>query len=355
MNPTPITADLQVLSRLLDQGLDLKADSLDAWLAGLADRDRHFVPRLRDLLTDHLGGVPSAFMAVSPKLDAAAEDAVANPGDMAGPYRLIRELGRGGMSVVWLAERVDDGLRVAVKLPRSTPVPGVAERMARERDINAMMLHPQIATLLDADIDTEQRPYLVLEYIDGQALDAWCNVKQLDVAGRLRLFLQVARAVAYVHGQDVVHRDIKPSNVLVTNDGQVHLIDFGIATLADACADAQPAERAQRSLTPGYASPEQRRGEATTFASDVYSLGVLLFELLSGGLPQQKLVQSEQPRGWLGAILRAALADAPDQRYATADALADDIERCFERAEETVHSPAWTVRRSSARTHWRGC
>ena len=326
MNISPNTADLRALSRLLDRGLELKVDSMEAWLEGLADQDRLHAPRLRELLADYLRGSPSAFMAVGPKLDHCADKAVVSPGDWAGPYQLIREVGRGGMSVVWLAERFLGGARVAIKLPRTIPVADFLECIESERTVSALMRHPQVATLIDAGIDTKQRPYLVLDYIDGQAMDVWCKEKQLDVKGRLRLFLQVARAMAYVHGQGVVHRDMKPSNVLVTNDGRARVIDFGIAMMAGGCADTQPAAKLLRSLTPGYASPEQRRGEATTFASDVYSLGAMLFELLTGGLPHEKLLESKHPKGRLGAILRIALSDAPERRYITAGALAVQIE-----------------------------
>ena len=326
MNTSPNTADLRALSRLLDQGLELNADSLETWLGGLRNEDRHHAPRLRDLLTDHLRGSPLTFMATCPKLDQTPDQVAVSSGDWAGPYRLIREVGRGGMGVVWLAERFDNGVRAAIKLLRSTPSADALRRVESERTVTALMHHPQVTTLIDAGIDNNQRPYLVLDYIDGQALDVWCKDKQLDMAARLRLFLQVARAVAYVHGQGVVHRDIKPSNVLVTDDGQAHVIDFGIATLISGSANIKPAEGAVRCLTPGYASPEQRLGKGSTFASDVYSLGVMLFELLTGGLPHEKLQRSKQPNGQLGAILHVALSDAPELRYATAETLADQIE-----------------------------
>ena len=326
MTTTPNTADLRALSRLLDQGLELAADSLETWLGALTNEDRHLAPRLRDLLADHVRGTSSGFLAACPKFDHTPDEIEVSFGDRVGPYRLVREVGRGGMSVVWLAERFDDSTRIALKLPRNMSVKGTLERVESERNVSALMQHPHVATLIDAGTDAKQRPYLVLDYIAGQAMDVWCKSKQLGVCGRLRLFLQVARAVSYVHSRGVVHRDLKPSNVLVSDDGQAHLIDFGISTMESDSVGTIPVAKTLRSLTPGYASPEQRNGEATTFASDVYSLGVMLFELLTGALPNQKLQPSKIPNRSLRKVLRIALADSPDVRYGTAGIFADQIE-----------------------------
>jgi len=213
-----------------------------------------------------------------------------------GPYQLIRELDHGGMCTVWLAERVHEGLKrkVALELPRLSWGPGLAERMARERDIGALLEHPHIARLYDAGLDELGRPYLAFEYIDGQPIDKWCEEQQLPLRERLGLVVQVARAVAYALERLVVHRDIKPSNVLVTPDGQVHLLDFGIAKLLSDAAEADSGltKGQRRVLTPRYASPEQVQGAAITVQSDVYSMGVLAYFLLTGHL---RLKHSCQP------------------------------------------------------------
>jgi eukaryotic-like serine/threonine-protein kinase len=351
-------ADLPVLSRLLDEALALEPDRRDAWLDALPPEHEHLHPALCTMLDLQRSELHVAFLADGPKLaDDLADASAARPGDRVGPYRLIREIGRGGMGAVWLADRADGTLKrqVALKLPRLTFGADMAKRMARERDIGALLEHPNIARLYDAGIDADGQPYLALEYIDGEPLDAWCRSKALGVPGRLRLFLRIVRAVAYAHGRLVVHRDIKPSNVLVTADGQAHLLDFGIARLLEESPpdDGHRAQDPDQALTPHYASPEQLRGEAITVASDVYSLGVLLFELLTERLPheladrsltalKEAVLEREPPlastraqahrtavqlRGEIDAIIAKALKRVPGERYATADAMAEDIER----------------------------
>lgn len=354
-------ADLSTLSRLLDEAMDLPAIEVEGWLAALPAEQASLVPRLRQVLGQRASS--TGFMDEGPRLEAR-DDSVAKEGDAVGTYRLIRAIGRGGMGDVWLAERSDGTLKrkVALKLPRLAWGAGLAERMARERDIGALLEHPNIARLYDAGVDAKGRPFLALEYIDGMALDGYCQAKALSIRERLRLFLQVVRAVAYAHGRLVVHRDLKPSNVLVTPDGQAHLLDFGIAKLLD---DASPGsnltQEQGRVLTPHYASPEQIKGETITVASDVYSLGVLLYELLTVKRPnemrgrnvEQVCLEEEPPhassriddkgirqqlRGELDSILAKALRPEPGHRYTTADAFADDVERHL-KGERVVAQP----------------
>ncbi len=293
----------------------------------------------------------SDFLATLPSVEL---DAAAASGRIVGPYRLVREIGRGGMGSVWLAERVDGLIDrpVALKLPHvSAHFSGLAERMARERTILAALNHPHIARLYDAGLSDDGQPYLALEYVAGRPLDAYC--KSLDLRTRLQLFLQVANAVAYAHGKLIIHRDLKPANILVTSEGYVRLLDFGIAKLLDDGTgnDSALTEFGPRALTPDYASPEQIRGEPLTVAADVYALGVLLYELLTGRLPHPRKSRTElehailnlEParpsngiprelggralRGDLDTIALKALKKRPEERYATANALAEDIER----------------------------
>ena len=205
-----------------------------------------------------------------------------------GQYRIIREIGQGGMGAVYLAERADDEFRksVAIKLvKRGMDTDFILRRFRNERQILASLEHPNIARLFDGGTTDDGLPYFVMEYIEGQPLHRFCNARRLPVAERLRLFVQVCAAVAHAHRNLVVHRDIKPSNILVTPDGTPKLLDFGIAKILKSDftpATVDPTMTSMRMLTPKYASPEQLRGAKVTPSSDIYSLGVLLYELLSG-------------------------------------------------------------------------
>ena len=346
---------------MLDEALAVPSAERGAWLdalhtrPGLTDATRS---ALRELLAPGAGVETGDFMSTLPRLGTAPAAANAPRADMEiGPYRLISELGRGGMGAVWLAERSDGRLKrqVALKLPHVTWVGNLAERMARERDILATLEHPHIARLYDAGVDAMGRPWLALEHVQGRSIDAYARERALDVPARLALLLQVCSAVAYAHSRLVIHRDLKPSNILVTDEGQVRLLDFGIAKLvqsehAEATALTQSAGRA---LTPDYASPEQVRGEPLGTASDVYSLGVVAYELLAGQRPyrlkrgtaaelEEAIANAEPPlassavaapagqrqlRGDLDAILNKALKKRPEERYVNVEAFADDLRR----------------------------
>jgi serine/threonine protein kinase/tetratricopeptide (TPR) repeat protein len=347
--------DIDTLSRLLDAALGLAPARREAWIAALPPHERVLAEPLREMLaSEHTLAADQRF-AELPRM--TPDEAVAARGESVGPYRLIHEIGRGGMGSVWLAERSDGHFKrqVALKLPRLAWGAGLAERMAREREIGALLEHAAIARMYDAGVDERGRPYMAFQYIDGQPIDAWCESQALGVRQRLALFVQVVKAVAYAHGRLVVHRDLKPSNVLVTPDGRAHLLDFGIAKLLqDASPGLTHLTREQgRVLTPHYASPEQVTGEPVTVASDVYTLGVLLYELLTGELPlaprRETLGAIEDAileghtlpastrvkdkttaralRGEIDAILAKAMQREPERRYGTAEALAQDIER----------------------------
>ena len=320
-------------------------------------------PRLRVLLSRAADDEDGPYLDTLPKFDADLLDFPEvpsdgdQPGDVVGPYRLLRELGSGGMGVVWLAERTDGLINrpVALKLPHGAwKRAGLAERMAREREILATLSHPNIAHLYDAGVTAGGQPYLAIEYVEGHRIDVYCREQHLDVEARLRLFAQVAGAVAYAHGKLAVHRDLKPANILVNAGGQVRLLDFGIAKLLDdgQAKETRFTELSGRALTPDYASPEQIVGEPLTVASDVYSLGVVLYELLAGQRPyklqrdsrgalEDAILQADPPlpsavaepgrrsalRGDLDTVVLKALKKKPAERYPTVHALLEDIER----------------------------
>lgn len=349
-------ADIAELSSLLDQALDLTPAQREEWLAhSVGGGLGYLVPSLRAMLALEASGA-TGYLIDKPPVFTAAGGALA-AGDQIGPYRLIRELGIGGMGSVWLAERSDGSLKrkVALKLPHLGWIAGLGERFEREREILSGLEHPHIARLYDAGLDPKGRPYMALEYVDGLPIDEYCRQRGLGVPQRLALLLQVAEAVAFAHSRLVVHRDLKPGNILVSDDGQVHLLDFGIAKLltGDRAQETALTQAAGRALTLDYASPEQIRGEPIGTASDVYSLGVVAFELLSGHRPyrlqrgsgaelEEAITAQEVPttssmaqdvslrrllRGDLDAILNKALKKRPEARYATVDALAQDWRR----------------------------
>jgi tetratricopeptide (TPR) repeat protein len=283
----------------------------------------------------------------------AATDSTLGPGELVGQYRLVGELGRGGMGIVYKAERVDTyDQRVAVKIVQEV-LPGSIDRFQVERQILADLVHPNIARLLDGGTTAGGLHYLVMELVEGVPVDRYCDDNALGLRERLRLFMSICSAVSFAHQNLVVHRDLKPSNILVTPDGQPKLLDFGIARLLDPGglqADATVAFG--RLLTPDFASPEQVRGERVTTATDVYSLGILLYLLIAGEkpyhvetgsltatervvceqipvAPSQRLNKLEHRKvaGDLDWITLKALEKDPARRYGSASGLVDDLQR----------------------------
>jgi formylglycine-generating enzyme required for sulfatase activity/tRNA A-37 threonylcarbamoyl transferase component Bud32 len=279
-------------------------------------------------------------------------------GEKLGDWRLERVLGSGGMGTVHLAHREGNDFqqRGAVKLlRRGFDGPEARERFRRERRLLAQLEHQSIARLLDGGIAQNGQPFIVMEYVEGRPIDVWCNERQAAVRERLVLFAKVCAAVHHAHQRLVVHRDIKPANVLVDANGEPKLLDFGLAKMLGDEEAVDVTRTGARALTPAYASPEQLRGEAVTTASDVYSLGVVLYQLLTGRLPHpwdgesigemtrrvsevvpprpSEVVRTRDPRaarelrGDLDAIVLQALRKEPERRYPSALALAEDLER----------------------------
>ncbi|MBV8033503.1 serine/threonine-protein kinase [Roseateles sp.] len=368
MTPLPKERWL-VLSPLLDELLDLDGDARARRLDALSLQDAALADELRALLLQEQalndGGFLERPVADTLQLDAPPESPVAQ-GLTIGPYRLERELGQGGMGSVWTAQRVDGRFegRVAVKFLRAGLfAAGDTGRFAREGQILARLSHPHIARLLDAGV-VQGQPYLVLEYVDGQPIDAYCREHGLDIEARVRLFLDVLAAVGHAHARLILHRDLKPSNILVTRSGEVKLLDFGIAKLLDdagqGVANTELTQLAGHAYTPQYAAPEQVQQSEVTTATDVYALGVLLYQLLGGGHPtaadtQMRLDllkavveqvprrlsdaarqgadplpsrQARQLRGDLDTIVAKALKKQPAERYVNAEGLAADL-RCW--------------------------
>ena len=286
------TALRHEIESIFEDAIELPRAGRDHWLAARCGTDHRLRTEVDALIAAH-ERVEGIFEGNEGDLPRAAMNALddASRDRRIGPYRVLRELGRGGMGVVYLAER-DDGQyrqRVAVKLLRASPdAEELRLRFLAERQILASLKHQGIAQLLDGGVTDGQLPFLVMEHVDGVPITMYCDRHRLGIEARLRLFRDVCGAVHYAHQNLVIHRDIKPGNILVSPDGGVKLLDFGIAKLLNPTLGPtdQPLTRTElRAMTPEYASPEQVRGETVTTASDVYALGVVLYELLSGRRP----------------------------------------------------------------------
>ncbi len=341
-------------SRLLDEALALPANERERWLTELPTAHEALIPYLRKVLKQQPLTQSDAALQ-TPHLSPNTATTSRLAGDPIGPYILIRPLGSGGMGEVWLARRADGAYEreVALKLPHAHLLAGaLRERFTRERDILAALSHANIARFYDAGLATDGQPYLVLEAIEGVPITDWCQSNKLPLEQRLGLFRQVLMAVMHAHSRLVAHRDLKPANVLVTPAGEVKLLDFGIAKLlhdesrvnVDTLTSIQSAP-----ATPRYAAPEQLTGAPVSAATDVYSLGLMLFELLvdkpavggkafdglRGGvardlpLPSQSCVDPARRRALIGdldAIVHRATQLEPAARYESVAAMADDID-----------------------------
>src|SRR5580698_574936 len=262
-----------------------------------------------------------------------------------GAWRAIRLLGRGGMGTVYLAERADGAFRMsaAVKVvPLALASIDIEERFRRERQFLASLDHPKVARLIDGGVTNSGLPYLVMEFVDGLTIERYSEAQKLDTRSRIALMRQVLEALAYVHGRGVIHRDLKPSNILVDAKGNAKLLDFGTARLVDASGDTAITKTGVFAFTPECASPEQVQGKALTFASDIYSAGVLLYRLLTGRPPYSftdyspsaiadRISHTEpEPSGLerpLDAIVLTALDKNPEKRYASATEMDADLAR----------------------------
>jgi eukaryotic-like serine/threonine-protein kinase len=361
-----------VVSAHLEDALAMPEEERSAWLSSLRLRDPLLGRQLEILLEEHRALSQEGFLESPAHFPGARELS----GQAIGVYRLRSQIGEGGMGTVWLADR-DDGRferRVALKLLNIALMGRGGElRFRREGRILGRLAHPNIAQLIDAGVSRTGQPYLVLEHVDGDHIDLYCDQHKLDVKGRIQLFLDVLNAVAKAHANLIVHRDLKPSNVLVRDDGQVKLLDFGIAKLLEdqgrPSEDSAPSQES-RPMTPGFAAPEQLKGEPVTTATDVFALGVLLYIMLTGEHPAgpgphapadlvKAIVDTEvlrasdsvarmNPetaktnaarrgttadrlqrvlRGDLDTIVAKAMRKDPGERYGSATALADDLRR----------------------------
>lgn len=363
---------------LLVVALGLPVERRQDWLDSLVGEDlalRGVIAQLlarTDAETDAFMCKPALHGVLDGQPESTFEDAA---GDLIGPYRLVNLIGAGGMGAVWLAEPVQGPLKrnVALKLPRSHWSPGLADRLKRECSVLSRLEHPHIARLYDAGLAGNGRPYLAMEHIQGVPIDQYCRDNKLALEAVLHLFLLIADAITYAHARLVVHRDLKPSNILVDRNGSVHVVDFGLAKLLDADDSPHPAITRQggRAFTPSYASPEQITGGEISVGSDVYSLGVLLFELLTGArpyelrresvaaleeailsadaLPASRVVglsasMARALRGDIENILAKALSKKVEHRYPTMEAFAADVRLYLAGRPVTAHAVSLSYR-----------
>jgi non-specific serine/threonine protein kinase/serine/threonine-protein kinase len=354
------TEQWEKVEQYFHEALSLSSNEREAYLHSIANEAPDLISTVKQLLNSHFESGP---FLENPVFD----DMISFPDERIGAWRIDRQIGKGGMSTVYLAERADGHFsrRVAIKfLHGFAPGQELYNRMRAEQKILASLDHPHICRLFDAGVHSNGRPFFIMEYIDGQRLDHWCTNQNLSVRKRLDLFIQVCDAVSYAHQRLIVHRDIKPSNILVDNDGTVKLLDFGIAKIVNEEQQELPGSMPETNImTPEFASPEQFQNTPVTTATDVYALGQLLYLLLTNTLPFDfegkssfdigKLVTESTPappseavlhspknisidglnprklsaqlKGDLDQIILKALRKHPHQRYQSAEQLKNDI------------------------------
>ena len=378
----------KIVKDKLYAALEMDGPSRAAYLKEIGQQDPELRSELDSLIASH-DEASTAFLNQPAAHIAAllAEPQTDLIGRRLGPYQLIRRIGVGGMGEVYRAVRADDQYRkeVAIKLVRAGQSSGfILDRFKNERQILASLEHPNICRMLDGGTTSEGLPYFVMELIEGEPIDKYCAKHKSPVQERLELFLQVCSAVQFAHQRLIVHRDIKPANILVTKEGQPKLLDFGIAKILDPSASDNATVTLFQVLTPGYASPEQIKGETITTASDVYSLGVVLYELLTGQSPYRvttgasheisRAVCEEEPRrpsttvretkdgptsgedprekvtkrlrGDLDNIVLMALRKEPARRYSSVEQFAGDIRRHLQNLPVIARQDSWTYRTS---------
>jgi serine/threonine protein kinase/TolB-like protein len=358
------------ISPLLDQALELHGDERRDWLDRLDASRPDIALKVRGLLSRHEANRAAGFLEQSPLQASEANEPEA--GEQVGAYTLVHLLGRGGMGTVWLARRSDGRFegKVAIKILRRCGLGrDAADQLRREASSLARLSHPNVARLLDAGIRDDGRPFLILEYVEGERIDEYCSRTALELAERLRLLLPAIDAVAHAHANGIVHRDIKPSNILVTSRRVPKLLDFGVAALrAETSAQMQGAPEGEPTgMTLGYAAPEQVRGETATAATDVYALGILLYVLITdrhphgvdSSTPTQLIeatltsdckrasdsIDSTTLRRWVRGDLDSIIAKATQReagaRYANATQLAEDIRRFLESRPVRARAPTF--------------
>jgi serine/threonine-protein kinase len=388
--PPPLTpARLQEVRVLFERALEQEAGAdRERFLIEATRNDPSLLPEVRSLLAALERAPDTLPYSVAGQLARALQDrSVDNVGVRVGAYELVRRIGAGGMGEVYEGVRADDQFRkrVAVKLLRPGVEGDLAIRRFRyERQILANLNHKNIAALLDGGVSQDGQPYFVMEFVDGEPITTWCDRHQSPVEERIRVFLQVCGAVQHAHQNLVVHRDLKPGNILVTGDGSVKLLDFGIAKLLreeEGLEQLPPTQGGLRALTPDYASPEQIRGLPIGTASDVYALGVVLFELLAGRRPfategklfmeiEQIVCKDPAPApstviarnfperagersparlrttlaGDLDSIVLKALRKEPERRYGSAEHFRSDLRRYLEGLPVTARRDHWSYR-----------